>query len=212
MCVFYQAYEPDVTAFLSRNVQPGHVVIVVGAHVGIHVLYIAKLLDRRGDVYAIEAWPDNFEALVRNIEHNAHCLLRAKALNAAICNHTGLATLSMGATDGTHHLTTKGETATCQVGCTTLDRFVSESALLPDLIVIDVEGAELRVLQGAANVLAQCRSTLLIEHHASDIRTEMEAWLNEAGYEVAPVGRRHICAKSHVAETLERHPKARAEK
>lgn len=50
-----------------------------------------------------------------------------------------------------------------------LDNFVTQQVLNPDLIKIDVEGHELSVLKGAANYIAQHHPTLIIEieqrHH-----------------------------------------------
>ena len=50
-----------------------------------------------------------------------------------------------------------------------LDNFVTQQVLKPDLIKIDVEGHELSVLKGAANYIAQHHPTLIIEieqrHH-----------------------------------------------
>lgn len=48
LSVFFRAYEANVTQHLQRIVQPGMTAIVVGAHVGIHTLYIAKLVGKTG--------------------------------------------------------------------------------------------------------------------------------------------------------------------
>ena len=48
---------------------------------------------------------------------------------------------------------------------TTLDREVEQLGLVPALIKIDVEGAELEVLEGAARVLETHRPRLLISLH-----------------------------------------------
>jgi hypothetical protein len=48
---------------------------------------------------------------------------------------------------------------------TTLDDEVSDLKLVPTFVKIDVEGAELDVLQGAAQVLARHRPRLLLSLH-----------------------------------------------
>lgn len=47
----------------------------------------------------------------------------------------------------------------------TLDAFCSELSLRPDLLKIDVEGAELLVLRGAAKLLGESRPTLILAVH-----------------------------------------------
>lgn len=61
-----------------------------------------------------------------------------------------------------------------------LDNFVTQQNLKPDLIKIDVEGHELNVLKGAKNYLAQFHPTLIIEieqrHHQN---TDLEIIFNQ---------------------------------
>jgi predicted O-methyltransferase YrrM len=99
MIVFYAAYEPEVSELLRRIVRPGMVLYDVGAHVGIHALYMAKLLKRSGSVYAFEAWPENYAVLERNIAHNPG-LAEIVPLLGAVGDRDGIASVSRGANDG----------------------------------------------------------------------------------------------------------------
>jgi hypothetical protein len=47
-----------------------------------------------------------------------------------------------------------------------LDDFAKSMAVAPDLIKIDVEGAELQVLRGMQGILANCRPHVWVEFHA----------------------------------------------
>ena len=51
-----------------------------------------------------------------------------------------------------------------------------------DFIKIDVEGAEHKVLQGARQLLARCRPTILLEHHANCPPHAIESVLKPYGY------------------------------
>ncbi len=73
-----------------------------------------------------------------------------------------------------------------EVKTDTLDNFIKEKDLHPDLIKIDVEGHELSVLQGGQNYIANYHPTLIIEieqrHHSSiNIETVFESFKNK-GY------------------------------
>lgn len=197
MCVFYRGYEPEVASFLSQVVHPGSVVLVAGAHVGIHVLHVAKLLRSQGAIYAFEAWPDNFRVLERNVRCNSSRRMSARAIHMALCDRTGMTNITEGSTDGTHHLTRNGEPATHRVPCTTLDRFCSENECRPDLILIDVEGAELDVLRGAQEIVVRYRPTFLIEHHGNS--EMLVSWFRDKKYDIHAVGNRHLHANHEVA-------------
>lgn len=76
---------------------------------------------------------------------------------------------------------------------------VSETILVPtiaiddipktacDLIWVDVEGAELQVMQGATLTVEQFHPQLIIECHEVEHRLWLQAWLNRAGYNTAIV-------------------------
>jgi FkbM family methyltransferase len=72
--------------------------------------------------------------------------------------------LTIGA-DDTPHISVAEKTR-YEVASTTLDRFVSDSGIIPNVIKIDVEGAELLVLQGAERLLARYRPYLILGVHS----------------------------------------------
>jgi FkbM family methyltransferase len=63
---------------------------------------------------------------------------------------------------------------------TTLDTVCAQETV--DFIKIDVEGAEHKVLQGARQLLARCRPTILLEHHANCPPHGIESVLKPYGY------------------------------
>jgi len=71
---------------------------------------------------------------------------------------------------------------------TTIDREVDELGLRPSLIKIDVEGAELDVLNGASRVLAEQRPRLLLSLHPKRLARigatcdTVRAWLTAHEY------------------------------
>ena len=67
--------------------------------------------------------------------------------------------------DDTPYVTAEEKTK-YDVGSVTLDRFVADSRIVPDLVKIDVEGAELLVLQGAESLLARHHPALILGVHS----------------------------------------------
>ena len=65
----------------------------------------------------------------------------------------------------------------------TIDGLLERGELAPpDVVKIDVEGAELLVLEGMRRTLAAHRPALVVELH--DTRSAFEAFLAEAGYRI----------------------------
>jgi hypothetical protein len=52
-----------------------------------------------------------------------------------------------------------------------------------DLLKIDVEGAEMAVLQGAAQTLARVER-IIVETHAPEVRGQVEALLSQQGFAI----------------------------
>lgn len=76
----------------------------------------------------------------------------------------------------------------------TLDAYVAARGLAPDLLKIDVEGAEAGLLSGARQVLAEHGPALIVETHSPELEESCAALLAEAGYrpEVVETRRRPV--------------------
>lgn len=194
MRVFYAPIEPDVASLLLRVVRPGMVLCNVGAHVGIHTLYMAKLLRRRGVVYAFEAWPENYGALVLNVNSNAGRVAEIVPVNVAVGDRTGTAPFAEGRTDGTHHFARAGDKARL-LRCTTLDEAWDTQRGWPEVVLVDVEGNEMSVLLGAQRMIATGHPQFVLEHHGRRRARILVRWLRRRGYDVSPVGARHLHAR-----------------
>lgn len=154
--------------FLSRLVSTGGVVIDAGANVGAHAIAFSRMVGDEGRVYAIEAQPQVFNVLERNMAQNG--IGNVRAFNAALSHAAG--TVSIPALDpaqrqnvGALSLATSQDLAhqdriMVTVPVATLDSLCEESV---HLMKIDVEAMELEVLRGAQSILARSRPTVFLE-------------------------------------------------
>jgi FkbM family methyltransferase len=148
-------YEPSTTLIFQETLQSGMVVIDIGAHVGYYTLLAAKLVGPTGKVYAFEPAPGNHDTLLKNIELNNYSNITATKM--ALSDQKGNATIYLSGLDtGRHSLYQHGlpERGSTSVETTTLDYFLeSEGWPHVDVIKVDVEGAEVAVLDGMARLL-----------------------------------------------------------
>jgi DNA-binding NarL/FixJ family response regulator len=79
---------------------------------------------------------------------------------------------------------------------------VSASGAAPDLIKIDVEGAEMKVLEGARSLLTRHKPVLIVEVHDERNYPVAQAMLSALGYALQPVWLRPgmTWARNFVAE------------
>ena len=156
----------------------GSTVIDVGANVGLLSLYMAKTVGGNGTVVSFEPSPANLALLRYHVRVNR--LRHVRIVNKAVANEHGQRVSffllndgddpSNSLTFGKDHIPNLNADAhrACRevtVETVSIDGVCAEEGLTPGLIKIDVEGAELLVLQGAVNTLSSVRPTLILAIH-----------------------------------------------
>ena len=158
--------EPWMKRYFKPN--KGDVVIDVGAHVGKYSLPAAKLVGENGKVIAIEAHPENFKALQTNILLND--LKNIIALNIAAFNQDNKKLLLSGSRDSEFSLKSNLKENSFEVETRTIDSLLREICVKKvDWVKIDVEGAEVEVLEGMREVIENNPNLrILIEVHGKN--------------------------------------------
>ncbi len=65
-------YEPLETKLVRKEVKKSDVVLDIGANIGYYTLILAKLVGKKGRVFAFEPDPTNFALLKKNISINGY--------------------------------------------------------------------------------------------------------------------------------------------
>ncbi|MDQ2639188.1 MAG: FkbM family methyltransferase [Pseudomonadota bacterium] len=152
-------WEPYVTAYVRQSLRPGDIFIDVGANIGYFTLLAAGLVGNKGSVHAIEASRRIFTRLQRNVDLNGYRHVRC--IHAAASSAAGELSLYLAPDDNDGHSTTVEALAHAEgmrlegtVAADTLMNLVGEEKLFSArLVKIDVEGAELSVLNAIFPVL-----------------------------------------------------------
>ena len=173
------SYEPRLTQQFVDVVKPGNVVYDIGANVGYYTLLSAVLTGKTGQVIAFEPLPRNLGFLRQHVAMNR--LGQVQIRTEALCDREGTARFG-GSSDATQtHLGSEGET---EVRTTSLDLLLEGGMAVPDVMKIDVEGAEWLVLQGAEMLFRKHRPVLFLATHGDDLRDRCSTWLKERDYEL----------------------------
>ncbi len=187
-------YESDNYAFLKENIKEGMQVIDIGAHIGLFSVCTSQLTGPTGKIICFEPTPDTFSILKETLRIN-HCD-NVIAQQAAVGVAPGKATFYIsneleGCNSNSLVLhKDKKQIEGYDVTITSIDALCSEYSLKPDLIKIDVEGAELDVLKGGINTLKTGRPLIILGLHPAFIAAKgdslNEIWdlLKECRYQV----------------------------
>jgi FkbM family methyltransferase len=153
------SYEKETVDLFGAIVRPGMTAVDIGAHVGFFTKHLSKLTGPTGKVIAFEAHPETYQILVRNCRK----LVNVSTVNAAVTDTDGEVTLydSGGSTGSNSLIASRSDYAGSNtVRAVRLDDFLAGSNV--DVVKIDVEGAELEVLQGMRETLARSSDVSIV--------------------------------------------------
>lgn len=147
--IFFGVWEPQLTAFVERRLQPGDGFIDIGANVGYFSLLASRSVGQHGCVLAIEASPRIHTLLLKNLQLNPSAA-NVRAVNIAVAEREGRIPIYSPGDDRLGETTMRAERGFVpegEVRCAPLGRIaMAEEMARARLIKIDVEGAELPVL------------------------------------------------------------------
>lgn len=184
-CILDEIYGEDAY-FRGDGPRPGEVVVDVGGHIGAFALLAARRVAPGGRVLVFEPGPDNLEFLRENLRLNPG--LPVRLFECALAEAPGEADLFL-ADPGTGNpaantLVDSPGRRRVRVPVRTLDEVLAaEGVGRVDHLKIDVEGAELRVLAGAAQSLGLVRRVVLEIHEPKVSTAEVEAFLTARGFQ-----------------------------
>jgi len=182
-------YEPWDLQELSRWVAPNAVFLDVGANFGYYSVCLAPLMKGSGQVFAFEPCHPTLERLKINIALN-HLESIIKPVPCGLSDQPGSAYLDE--TDwNSGAATISVQSKGAKIMLDTLDNFCKSQKLdRLDLIKIDVEGSEFRVLQGGQSTIARFQPVLMIEFNSSALKNsgssvkQLDAILRGWGYQL----------------------------
>lgn len=187
----YGEWAENEIRFLLKFLHPGDTVLDVGAYIGTHTLAFASAVGPNGKVCAFEPRPEIFRLLATNVHQNGldNVVLRQAAVGAE-SGFISLPSLDLSAPENFGGLSVVGEmahtgasaaaaTAGSEIEMLAIDALELEACRL---IKIDVEGAELTVLEGARQTIGNTRSILYCECNSVTIGIKIKEFYDSIGY------------------------------
>jgi FkbM family methyltransferase len=163
-------YESVIVSMIRKNLNTDKDAINIGANIGIYTVLLANLINKDCKVLAIEPTPMAFKYLTNNLKRNK--------LDSKVVLYNGICIDKKGEYDlniiegkeeyscigeSFHQSKIKEKIIRIKVEGDTINNLVTTCKLNPGIIVMDVEGAEMKVLAGASAVLEQYKPIIISE-------------------------------------------------
>jgi FkbM family methyltransferase len=151
---------------LVRNCCLGGIVYDVGANCGYHAIIATRAVGPKGRVYAFEPMPMLAARIRDNAARNSFDNLRV--IETAVSDIDGEISFGvvgpLSVINGMAMVGHPDTVDTVTVSSIRLDAFCVDHNR-PDLLLIDVEGSEIKVLEGGLQMISQHRPVIMVEVH-----------------------------------------------
>lgn len=170
-------------------VRSGHVVWDVGANIGLFSFAAAHLAGRSGRVFAFEADLWLVQLLRRSVSIQPSTSGPVQIVPTAVANACDLRVFNIASRSRASNclagygLSQAGGVAERQTVIAVSIDWLAERLPVPDVLKIDVEGAELEVLEGASDLLER-KGPVIICEVCSERSEEVAALLKRLGYRI----------------------------
>ncbi len=187
--------EEGTMQWIASDVNAGEVFMDIGANIGIYTLAAAHRVGPQGAVYAFEPHKTNGMSLMRNIQANGFDD-RVKFLSCALSDRSGMVDFNYRSLDAAStasqlgHTLIPGTTQTFTpsarelVFSTSVDELLAAGTIRPpNCIKIDVDGNEIRILEGMRNLLKGSArpKAVQVELNVGE-QVQIEALMRDCGY------------------------------
>lgn len=204
-------FEPETVAYVQSILKPGMTFVDVGANIGQYTLIASRSVGPAGRVFSFEPHPHTFAELNRHVAMND--AKNVQTFECALSDSKGKAKLWLGYSDnaGANSLNPTINTSGHSVEIKTerMDDQLRDVDRI-DLMKIDVEGAELLVLNGGIETIERTMPILVVEF--SDERftagfgysnSDIVQWLTARGFQLFHIRADGLVPFSHNAEGWE---------
>ena len=167
----FSLLEDNETQILKKLIKKGMSVFDIGANIGYYTLIFSRLVGKNGRVFSFEPDPENFRLLVKNIKVNK--FKNITPVQKAVSNKNGKIILYLCQEHkGNHSIIENFAWKKIMVESTTLDSFL-RTGIKPDLIKMDIEGAEYLALLGMKKTLTKNKKIILLTELSSSVPKQL---------------------------------------
>jgi FkbM family methyltransferase len=177
------SYEFQKRLLFERTIQEGSTVFDLGGFTGYYTLLASALVGPAGRVVVFEPLPRNLMYLHRHLALNK--ITNVTVIEAAVSDQNGTLSFQVGPSSAMGRLAEGGN---LPVRAVSLDEMIESGELPePQYLKVDVEGAEMQVLVGAARLIGRCHPTFFIDTHGKEEHMQCCHFLERLAYQLEAI-------------------------
>jgi FkbM family methyltransferase len=136
----------------------------IGGNIGVVAIILSKRMKKDSTIYSFEPAPSSFKYLadMARVQNGNSKII---PINSAVSNNNEKLCFTNDGNSCTNHILDHNEANSISVDSITIDEFCVKNNVIPQLIKIDVEGAEFWALEGMKQTLTDNNCIVLIEIH-----------------------------------------------
>ncbi len=181
------SYEPEIQRKLMTYDLRGKIALDIGANVGFYSLLFSRLVGENGRVMAFEPLPRNIMYLRKHLQLNK--IANVEIYECAIADRDGVFSFDTSKHNAQARITERGN---INVQARSLDSIEREVDRAVALLKIDVEGAEILVLNGGKEFIRKHRPAILLSTHGQKQVIQTQMLSAELTYSMAPLSEK-VC-------------------
>jgi len=191
-------YDKQLFNDFQQNTNHKEIILDVGGFMGVDSLIFSKIVGTKGKIIAFEPNPYNLNRMLLNFSQNPQLNKNISIINVALSNKKEDTEFLLSSNIDNGHSSTSRLLNTHvehsqeylkelgffkqKVKQNTLDNFIKNTKLLPDIIKVDIEGAEHLFLLGAQKYLKTHSPILYIELHSQYCSLKCTEIMDTLGY------------------------------
>ena len=183
--VWLGTYETKQSLEFVEKSKNSQIFLDLGAHAGYYTL-LYKAVNKDALVYSFEPVANNYNFLKEHIKMNN--FRNVIFFNEAVADEDGVLKFARGNSVG-GKLSSSGD---MEVSAIKLSRLIDEKIIeFPDLIKMDIEGAEFQVLQDLEPYLTMHKPVIFLSTHGDEIREDCLNLLKNLNYKIIPLDKKN---------------------
>lgn len=195
---FQDVFIDNVYGCLLDYMPSCQTILDLGANIGLASLYFA-LHHPQARIFAIEPDPQNFRLLSTNLDTLIHAG-RCSVLQGAVWSKETPLILQETGSPGAYNAFTMREAAPAEAGKATVPGLSMAGILersgfpIVDILKVDIEGAEVELLDGNLDWLARVRAIAIEFHEESRAQSDFDRKMQQAGFRIVISNRHTVLA------------------